>query len=70
MNTAIRDVAGDARTIVLSPDFESVAGLSGRSHKPERAWQRFARTSRDELPRPLRDAVELVVELARTGDAR
>ena len=70
VNTAIRDVAGDARTIVLSPDFESVTGLRGRSHKPERAWQRFARTSRDELPRPLRDAVELVVELARTGDAR
>lgn len=67
LNTAIRELAGDSRTVVLRPDFEHVAGLRGGSHKPERAWHHFARMSRDELPEPLRDAVELVVELAREG---
>ncbi len=70
LNTAIRELAGDSRTVVLRPDFEHVVGLRGGSHKPERAWHRFARMSRDELPRTLRDAVELAVELARAGGER
>ncbi|HSI96901.1 MAG TPA: TOPRIM nucleotidyl transferase/hydrolase domain-containing protein [Gaiellaceae bacterium] len=69
LNEAIGALAGD-RTIVLSPDFEHVAGLRGRSHKPERAWRRFASMGRDELAEPLRRAVELAVELARAGGGR
>ncbi|HUZ84337.1 MAG TPA: TOPRIM nucleotidyl transferase/hydrolase domain-containing protein, partial [Gaiellales bacterium] len=38
VNRRIAEVAGGGRTVVLTPDFEGVAGLSGRSHKPERAW--------------------------------
>ena len=68
LNEAIRGVAGADRTVVLTPDFEHVAGLRGGQHKPERAWRRFARIGRDDLPEPLRDAVELVVELARARD--
>jgi len=67
LNEAIRALAGADRTVVLSPDFEHATLLRGGSHKPERAWRRFAQIGRDELPRPLVEAVELVVELARTG---
>jgi len=73
LNEAIRALAGDGRTVVLTPDFEHVSRLRGGSHKPERAWRRFATIERGELPRPLLDAVELVVELARaetTGGER
>lgn len=70
LNDAIRELAGEAGTILLSPDFERIAGLRGRSHKPERAWRRFVGMGRDELPEPLRRAVERVVELAREGGDR
>ena len=70
LNKAIRTLAGVDRTVVLTPDFEHVAGLRAGSHKPERAWHRFSRIGRDELPGPLRDAVELVVDLARAGGER
>jgi len=40
------------------------------SHKPERAWRRFVGMGRDELPEPLRRAVERVVEQARAGGDR
>lgn len=66
LNGVIRELAGDARTVVASPDFEHVAGLRGRSHKPRRAWRRFATMRRDELPATLRETVELTVALART----
>ena len=66
LNEVIRELAGEARIVVASPDFEHVAGLRGRSHKPRRAWQRFASMSRDELPATLREAVERTVALART----
>lgn len=65
LNDAIRALAGSNHTIVLDPDFEAAAQLHGGSHKPERAWHRFARIDRDELPQPLREAVELAVSLAR-----
>lgn len=65
LNEKIRGAAGTDRTIALSPDFERVAGLHGGSHKPERAWRRFARLGREELPSPLRESVETVVALAR-----
>ena len=70
LNDAIRELAGEAGTVLLSPDFERIAGLRGRSHKPERAWRRFVGMGRDELPEPLRRAVERVVELAREGGDR
>lgn len=66
-NRAIEELAGAERSVVLTPDFEHVAGLRGRQHKPERAWRHFVSVGRDELPPPLRRAVELVVELARAG---
>lgn len=63
-NARIAELAGKERTIVLEPDFEGVAGLRGRSHKPERALQRF-RSPRAEVPEPLARAAELVLSLAR-----
>ena len=63
-NALIAELAGEEQTIVLEPDFEGVAGLRGRSHKPERALERFA--ARDaEVPEPLARAAELVLALAR-----
>lgn len=63
-NAQIAELAGEGQTIVLEPDFEGVAGLRGRSHKPERALERFA--ARDaEVPEPLARAAELVLALAR-----
>lgn len=67
LNDAIEELVGAEHSVVLAPDFEHVAGLRGRQHKPERAWRRFASMGRDELPSPLRKAVERVVELARAG---
>ena len=57
----------DPHTFVLSPDFERAAGLERGRHKPERAWRRFAEMRGESLPRPLADAIERVVELARGG---
>lgn len=65
VNSLIAEVAGDGRTVVLEPDFEAVAGLQGHSHKPERAWRRFASVARPEVPEPLAHAAELVLTLAR-----
>ena len=70
LNDAIHEVASDAGTVVLTPDFEHVTGLRGRSHKPERAWRRFVGIEPDDLPEPLRRAIERVVELAREGGDR
>lgn len=66
LNDAIRTLTSE-RTVVLDPDFERVTGLRGRSHKPERAWRRFVTMERDEVPAPLRSAVERVIALARAG---
>jgi len=68
LNQAIRQLTGSDRTVVLDPDFEAVVRLHGGSHKPERAWRRFAAIERDELPQPLVEAIELVVSLARRED--
>ncbi len=70
LNEAIRALAGADRTIILNPDFEHVTRLRGGSHKPERAWRRFTRIGRDELPPSLVETVELVVELAPAGGER
>lgn len=68
LNDAILALAGRERSVVLAPDFEHVARLHGRRHKPERAWRSFAGMTRDELPEPFREAVETVVALARGGE--
>lgn len=70
LNDALLDLAGREHSVVLAPDFEQVAKLHGRRHKPERAWRSFAGMSRAELPRPLLEAVETVVALARGGEAK
>ena len=66
LNALIAEVAGAERTVVLEPDFESIAAIKGRRHKPERAWRRFAALPPAEIPNALRRAAELAVELART----
>ena len=66
VNRQIREVAGSRRTVVLTPDFETVAGFksSGRSRKPRKAWRQFQGTG--DVPPELRVAVEKVVRAARS----
>jgi hypothetical protein len=65
LNSLIADTAGEDRVIVLDPDFEAVAGLTGQRHKPERAWRQFAERASHEMPPALRRVVELAVSLSR-----
>jgi hypothetical protein len=65
LNALIADTAGGERTIVLDPDFEAVAGLTGGSRKPERAWREFASRLSAEMPPPLVRVAELAITLAR-----
>lgn len=64
LNALIAEVAGDDR-VELAPDFEGVAGLRGRRHKPARAWRSFGTLTPEEIPEPLALLVKRVVELAR-----
>ena len=66
VNQQIRDVAGKRRTVVLSPDFEAVSGVSarGRGRKPRKAYRRYR--GNGEVPQPLRTAVEKVLKAARS----
>jgi AAA domain, putative AbiEii toxin, Type IV TA system len=66
LNALIAETAGEGRVIVLDPDFEAVAGLTGGSRKPERAWREFAERAAAEMPRQLVSVAELAVSLART----
>ena len=65
VNRQIREIAGSRRTVVLTPDFETVSGLraSTRGRKPQKAWQRYR--GNGEVPEPLRVAVEKVLKVAR-----
>jgi AAA ATPase domain len=65
LNALIADTAGEERVIVLEPDLEAIAGLVGRSRKPERAWREFAARASGDMPRPLVRAAELALSLAR-----
>jgi hypothetical protein len=65
LNALIADVVGTDRTVELVPDFEAVAGLEGRRHKPERAWRRFASLTRSDVPEPLERAALLALAMAR-----
>ncbi|HEX7625679.1 MAG TPA: hypothetical protein VF379_01390, partial [Gaiellaceae bacterium] len=63
-NETILRVAGKRRTVTLIPDFEGVTGLSARRGKPAAALKLF-QAGNDEVPLPLRQAVERVVAAAR-----
>jgi hypothetical protein len=63
VNEQILEVAGKRRTVVLTPDFEAVSGLSARSRKPRSAYRRYA--SKGDVPVPLRTAIEKVLKAAR-----
>ena len=67
VNRQIREVAGSRRTVVLTPDFETVSGLkaSNRGRKPQKAWQRYR--GNGEVPAELRVAVEKLLKLAQVG---
>jgi predicted ATPase len=67
VNRQIREVAGSRRTVVLTPDFESVSGLraSNRGRKPQKAWQRYR--GNGEVPDSLRVVVEKVLKVAQAG---
>jgi predicted ATPase len=66
VNRQIREVAGSRRTVVLTPDFETVSGLrASRGRKPQKAWQRYR--GNGEVPEPLRVAVEKVLKVAASG---
>jgi CRISPR-associated exonuclease Cas4 len=67
VNRLIREVAGSRRTVVLTPDFESVSGLraGARGRKPQKAWQRYR--GNGEVPEPLRVAVGKVLKIAQAG---
>ncbi len=61
LNALIAETAGEERVIVLDPDFEAVAGLAGRSRKPERAWREFAVRDAGDMPAQLVGVAELAV---------
>jgi hypothetical protein len=65
LNALIAETAGEGRVIVLDPDFEAVAGLAGRRHKPEHAWREFAERPAAEMPRQLVRAAELTMSFVR-----
>jgi len=67
VNRQIREVAGSRRTVVLTPDFETVSGLKAgnRGRKPHKAWQRYR--GNGDVPEPLQVAVEKVLRVARAG---
>ena len=64
LNALIADAAGEARVVVLDPDFEAVAELAGRRHKPEHAWREFAERPAAEMPEQLLRAAELTMSSA------
>jgi hypothetical protein len=61
LNTLIAENAGEERVIVLDPDFEAVAGLAGRRHKPEHAWREFAERPAAEMPAQLVRVAQLTM---------
>ena len=63
LNDLIATLVPAEHIVVLEPDFEMVAGLGGRRHKPERAWNLFASLSPDEVPEPLARAARITLEL-------
>jgi AAA ATPase domain len=64
VNARIAEVVPRDRIVELAPDFDRVAGVTARRHKPERAWERFA-ASREQIPPQLERAARLALSLAR-----
>jgi predicted ATPase len=65
LNALIADTAGEEQIVVLDPDFEAVAGLAGRRHKPEHAWKEFAERAAAEMPGQLVHVAELTMSFVR-----
>jgi predicted ATPase len=65
LNALIGETAGEERVIAFEPDFEVVAGLQGRRHKPERAWREFAERNADGMPPELIRVAELALSFVR-----
>jgi hypothetical protein len=65
LNALIAETAGEERVVVLDPDFEAVAGLAGRRHKPEHAWRDFAERPAGEMPGQLVRVAELTMSFVR-----
>src|SRR5437763_872379 len=67
VNRQIREVAGSRRTVVLTPDFETVSGMkaSNRGRKPQKAWLRYR--GNGEVPEALRIVVQKVLKIAQTA---
>ena len=65
LNALIAETAGEERVVVLDPDFEAVAGLSGHKRKPERAWREFAERPAALMPDRLVSVAEVAASLAR-----
>ena len=65
LNALIADTAGEEAVIVLDPDFEAVAGLTGHRRKSERAWKEFAQRAPSEMPAALVRVAETAVSLGR-----
>jgi len=64
VNSRIAEVVPPDRIVELAPDFDRVAGVTARRHKPERAWQRFA-VAGERMPPSLERAARLALSLAR-----
>jgi putative ATP-dependent endonuclease of the OLD family len=66
VNQQIQDVAGRRRTVVMTPDFEAVAGISarGRGRKPRKAYRRFS-DSNGGVPEELRVVAGKILRAAR-----
>jgi putative ATP-dependent endonuclease of the OLD family len=65
LNALIADTAGEERVVVLDPDFEAVAGITGHRRKPERAWREFAERASAEMPAQLVRVAEIAVSLTK-----
>jgi hypothetical protein len=65
LNALIAETSGEERVIVLDPDFEAVAGLTGHRHKPEHAWREFAERPAAEMPPQLVHVAELTMSFLR-----
>jgi predicted ATP-dependent endonuclease of OLD family len=63
LNALIAETAGRKRVVVLDPDFEGAAGLRGRKHKPEHAWEHFVRLDEGQMPEPLVRAAKALLAL-------
>jgi predicted ATP-dependent endonuclease of OLD family len=63
LNALVAETAGPERVIVLDPDFEAVAGLTGDRRKPRRAWREFADRPAASMPAELVRAAELTLSL-------